>query len=734
MRKSVVLFITLWIGASAGAWSQSNATCLACHGDASLTMERAGKEISIAVDGTVLQRSAHRKLQCIACHTRFDPESIPHRDPRPAVNCLTCHKDVPRKHAFHPQLTEAINAGEEPAVSCKDCHGTHNVVSPKVPGSKFHVDQLTASCGECHSDVTEKFAESAHGRASAAHVTGAPNCITCHTHPITSNGGERSELARKVDQEKMCLSCHLDNPDVRARTSPTAGFIAAYEKSVHGSALLGGNGSAANCVDCHGSHEMKKGLEPSSLVNKLHIPETCSKCHSEIAHTFAESVHGAALSKGNKDAPACTDCHGEHNILKHTDPRSPVASANVSSQVCSPCHSSVKLTAKYGLPENRSRTFADSYHGLAIRGGSVEVANCASCHGAHNILPSSDARSMVNKANLAETCGKCHPGANQRFAVGSVHIAMTAEEDPLLYWIAFVYIVLIVTLVGGMFFHNVLDFLRKSRRKLMIRRGQLIEEHHPEPKHRLYLRMTVSERLQHGSLAVSFTLLVITGFMLRYPEAWWVVSIRNLSDNIFDLRSLIHRISAVVMIAASVYHIVYLSATDRGRALVRDLLPRRSDLTDAVAVLRYNLGLSQRKPKFGRFSYIEKSEYWALVWGTVVMALTGLIMWFDNTFIGLFTKLGYDVARTIHFYEAWLATLAIIVWHFYFVIFNPDVYPMNLSWLTGSLTAEEMRDEHPLELEALTEIDTNSDTDVAEPSAESDSLEESSNTQEDHHA
>jgi cytochrome b subunit of formate dehydrogenase len=120
-----------------------------------------------------------------------------------------------------------------------------------------------------------------------------------------------------------------------------------------------------------------------------------------------------------------------------------------------------------------------------------------------------------------------------------------------------------------------------------------------------------------------------------------------------------------------------------------------------VGVVKYNLGLSPSKPKFGRFSYVEKAEYWALIWGTFVMAATGFILWFDNTFIGLLTKLGWDVARTIHYYEACLATLAIIVWHFYFVIFNPDTYPLNLAFWKGTLTEEEMVEEHPLELEEI---------------------------------
>jgi cytochrome b subunit of formate dehydrogenase len=120
-----------------------------------------------------------------------------------------------------------------------------------------------------------------------------------------------------------------------------------------------------------------------------------------------------------------------------------------------------------------------------------------------------------------------------------------------------------------------------------------------------------------------------------------------------------------------------------------------------LGIVLYNIGFRKVKPKLDRFSYIEKSEYWALVWGNIVMVATGLILWFDNTFMGLLTKLGWDVARTVHYYEAWLATLAIIVWHVYFVIFNPDVYPMNLAWLKGTITETEMEEEHPVELERI---------------------------------
>jgi thiosulfate reductase cytochrome b subunit len=169
----------------------------------------------------------------------------------------------------------------------------------------------------------------------------------------------------------------------------------------------------------------------------------------------------------------------------------------------------------------------------------------------------------------------------------------------------------------------------------------------------------------------------------------------------FEIRGVVHRIAAVVMVTASIYHLYYILFIPRGKQLIRDLVPVRDDITEAFGVLKYNLGLSKEKPLLGRFSYVEKAEYWALIWGTAVMTITGLILWFDNTFLGILTKLGWDIARTVHFYEAWLATLAIIVWHFYFVLLNPDTYPINLAFWKGTLTEEEMLDEHPRELQEI---------------------------------
>ncbi len=680
------------------AQAQSNDDCLMCHSDNTLTTERNGKTISLFVDEAVLQKSPHAKLNCISCHIGFDPDAMPHKENIKPVKCVNCHNDAPVKHQFHPQILKTKGTGTKVGENCKDCHGTHNIISPKQKGSPFYKDNIVNGCGRCHQSEKEKFLKSSHYVAYKNKLKGAPNCLICHESPITDITIKRAPLQVKISQEKLCLSCHLDNPDVRKRIAPTTAFIKSYENSVHGKALNGGNVKAANCVDCHTAHEMQKGTDPRSTVFKTNIPNTCGKCHGNIEKVYNESIHGVAVAKGNTDAPVCTNCHGEHNILQPSNPLSPVSAQNVSSQVCTPCHSSVKLTSKFGLSPNRPETFKDSYHGLAIEGGSTTVANCASCHSAHNIKPASDPTSTVYKGNLVKTCGKCHPGANENFTVGQVHISMTKKDEPILYWIANAYILLIVIVIGGMFLHNFLDFIKKAKIKKMKQRGLIKEEQYG---HSLYVRMTLGERIQHFALLSSFLTLVVTGFMLKFPDAWWVSHLRDLSRYGFEIRGIIHRVAAVVMVAASLYHLYYIFFTARGKELIRDLLPKYSDITDAIGVAKFNLGISKTKPKLGRFSYVEKAEYWALIWGTFVMTITGIILWFDNTFIGLLTKLGWDVARTIHYYEAWLAFLAIVVWHFYFVIFNPDVYPMSLAWIKGTITEEEMAEEHPAELDKI---------------------------------
>jgi cytochrome b subunit of formate dehydrogenase len=210
-------------------------------------------------------------------------------------------------------------------------------------------------------------------------------------------------------------------------------------------------------------------------------------------------------------------------------------------------------------------------------------------------------------------------------------------------------------------------------------------------------RMTTNQRWQHLILLSSFIILVITGFALKFPDSWFA-EVLGMGEH---LRSIVHRVAGVILIGAGIYHIFYLAACREGRRLIRELAPGPKDAFDAWGTMRYYLGLSRKRPKFGRFSYAEKAEYWALVWGTALMGLTGIMMWAKVWVGNLLARWWVDIATAIHFYEAILATLAILVWHFYQVFFDPDVYPMNGAWWDGKMPVEHYRHEHELDIDAL---------------------------------
>jgi cytochrome b subunit of formate dehydrogenase/nitrate/TMAO reductase-like tetraheme cytochrome c subunit len=694
----MLIFACLFCALATGV-AQTDDECLACHSDRSLSMERGGTSVSLFVDGKPFGSSAHGGLGCVACHEGFSAAELPHKPKITPVRCLSCHEDsslLTINRSVHARGAQV----KRPSESCAGCHPPHAVRKLSNLTLALRKRETDRICGACHSSAFEVYRMSVHGAAHSSGIAESAGCVDCHGEHGVLPASDSAAATGRERQVQLCLHCHLDNPDVRARVSTSAGFIASYEQSVHGQAHHNGNSLAAVCSDCHGAHDVRKGSDSKSMVAKGNIAATCATCHPDVREQYDQSIHGAALARGVTASPTCTDCHGEHDILSPRDARSPVAATNVSREVCSPCHASVRLTRRYGLQGDRFRTFMDSYHGLASSAGSVEVANCASCHGVHDIKPSTDSTSSVHPRNLATTCGNCHPGANENFTKGSVHVLATSKDDEVLYFVSSMYLVLITVTIGGMLAHNILDFIKKSRLKLMVRRGEIA---HRPVAHRLYLRMTLNERIQHGILLTSFLTLVVTGFALRFPDAWWVAPWRSISPWVFELRGILHRVAAVLLVAVSLFHIYYVLVIPRGKELIRDLLPRQKDLPDMIGVLKFNLGLAREKPKLGRFSYIEKAEYWALIWGTIVMTVTGIILWADNYFLGLITKLWWDVARTVHYYEAWLAMLSILIWHFYFVMFNPDTYPINLAFWKGTLTEAEMEEEHPAELEQIRE-------------------------------
>ena len=217
-----------------------------------------------------------------------------------------------------------------------------------------------------------------------------------------------------------------------------------------------------------------------------------------------------------------------------------------------------------------------------------------------------------------------------------------------------------------------------------------------------YLRMTLNERVQHLNLFINFTILVITGFTLKYPETFGFSVISDIAKGM-TYRGLLHRLSGVAVLTLGGYHVLYLLFTKRGRGILIDMIPGLKDVKDLWETLKNNFFINRpaKVLKMPRFNYREKLEYLGLIWGTIVMTVTGFILWFKTQWLMYFPMWTWNLAQVIHLYEAYLATLTIIVWHFYSVVFNPDVYPMSWAWITGDLTEHEMEEEHGLELERM---------------------------------
>lgn len=636
--NSARCILALWLGvslsfAAATAHAQhklKDADCLACHGDQSVTVDVGGKPVSLFVDGKKLQHSIHGSMfGCVDCHT--DVKSLAHDAPPKKVECAQCHADAQQAWARGIHATDG-KPGKNGAATCQDCHGeAHQILAASDAQSPVAHANIPATCGHCH--------------------------------------GQGFLMQRNGVSAQPFIS---------------------YQQSVHGLAVENGSQKAAVCTDCHGVHEILPASDPKSPISKFNVPVTCGKCHTAVEQTFMQSIHGQAIARGNQMAPVCTDCHGIHSIKSHANPNAPVAEQNVSRDICARCHEGVRLSQEFGVPGNRVTTYFDSYHGLAAEGGSVVAANCSSCHGVHNILPSSDPRSTINVANLDATCGKCHQGVTRKFTQTPVHLGDGVHPHDIgsvvVRWIRVIYLILIAVVIGAMFLHNLIIWRGKAMARRRIQNPYMT-------------RMTANQRWQHLILLLSFIILVITGFALKYPESWFA-AVLGMGEHV---RSIVHRVAGVVLMSAGIYHLFYLASTREGRRLIRDLAPRPKDACDVWAVMLYHLGLRRVKPEFGRFSYGEKAEYWALVWGTALMGLTGVMLWAKVWVGNLLARWWVDAATAVHFYEAILATLAIVVWHLYQVIFDPDMYPMNWAWLDGKMPVEHYRHEHALDTESVAE-------------------------------
>jgi hypothetical protein len=402
-----LLFILFFIIPISGS-AQTSQECLVCHGNRKLSVtDSTGAQRSLFLNIARLDNSVHAGFNCLTCHA--DIQKLPHAEKLAPSACGNCHEDAALAVAesVHGNSTNA-EGGHSDLPTCGDCHGTHEIRARSDSLSRVNPRQLAFTCRHCHANP---------------------------------------EIVKKY---------HISIKDP----------FTAYARSVHCCLTLPGVNRAVTCSSCHGSHRILDANNSESSVYRFNIPQTCGQCHPEVAAEFAGSVHGEAVAHGSRAAPVCTDCHREHEIESSSVTTAPTFAQNVARETCGFCHASKRIVTKYGLRAGRLLTFEASFHGLALHTGRLTVANCGSCHGVHNILPASNPASMINPANLPQTCGQCHVNAGEKLLTGPIHLTIEKREGKIVAIIRSFYVALIVLVIGGMVLHNGLDFIRKTKRAL----------------------------------------------------------------------------------------------------------------------------------------------------------------------------------------------------------------------------------------------------------------------------
>ncbi|MEW6743646.1 MAG: cytochrome c3 family protein [Planctomycetota bacterium] len=685
------------------------ATCTDCHGSHTV-LPHTDPESSIAPKNVA--------ATCMKCHARIEQVHVRvikegrlwEEEPGKIPACTDCHRP-------HEVAKSKVNVSEVSNQSCLKCHGNASLsaaergplldvaaldrsVHRQTPCVKCHSDidarlrprpcepAGRVNCSSCHAALWESYLASGHGQAhELSRLEDAPYCTTCHgTHDILSQKEEASPTFRgKVPS--LCGGCHKE--DGKAATVPGLIEVAAfsdYSKSVHGRRLQNLLPSAV-CTDCHTAHGVYRHTDPRSSVYKETIPATCGQCHLGITEQFVESVHFSEDHVKEKTLPICSDCHSAHTIAQ-------VEADEFVTQVtqqCGSCH------------RDLSETYFDTTHGKAYRLGHHKAAKCSDCHGDHHILGANDPASTVSARNIVGTCRKCHEDANERFTGYLTH---ATHHDRVKYPILFYTYWFMTLLLTGVFvffgIHTLLWLPRSfSAMRLRLKEGK-------EAKSRYYIRrFTLAHRVTHLFVIVSFLSLAATGMALKFSGMPWAKFIDDAMGGV-AVASLIHRAAALVTFGYFLYHLVHLVRTKlrRGMSWSRfilgpnSLMFNKKDLTDFWATIKWFVGKG-RRPSYGRWTYWEKFDYFAVFWGVAVIGLSGLIKWYPEFFTKFVPGWVVNVAAIVHSDEALLAVGFIFTVHFFNTHLRPEAFPMDKVIFTGLVPLDDFKKDRTAEYEAL---------------------------------
>ena len=379
--------------------------------------------------------------------------ATPAAAPAMGVNetCLMCHADKDAKNAAGKSIAvdaEKFKSSVHGSLSlkCTDCHS--DVSAQKLP----HADKLKpVVCATCHDKAAAEYAGTVHGLARKGGNTVAANCTDCHGMHDIKRSKDADSRTNHANIEVTCSTCHGSDAVVAQGKLPGGNIATKFHDSIHGKALKGAaQGSAPTCNNCHGSHNIRAKGEAASRTSRANIPETCGSCHKAENAAFLKGQHGKLRQDGNMAAPGCTDCHSAHGIQQHESAKFQVDVI----KECGTCHS------------DYLKTYRDTFHGQVTALGYAPMATCASCHGAHVVLPASNPLSKVSKENRLKTCQQCHAGASANFASFDPHANRHDKARNPLYYYAALFMELLLFGVFSFFgIHTLFWFYREVREK-----------------------------------------------------------------------------------------------------------------------------------------------------------------------------------------------------------------------------------------------------------------------------
>jgi predicted CXXCH cytochrome family protein len=537
-----------------------------------------------------------------------------------------------------------------------------------------------------------------HGALAARADPEAPTCVTCHDHHYTPSKKLPDSPTFARNQPALCGQCHQAGKRAALRIGAERGdLIRLYQDSIHGKGLVeSGLLVAATCTDCHGSHDEQPAKDPRSTVNHKNVAATCGKCHDGIDEAFRTSIHwpGNGTVTDETKLPACADCHSSHTISRtdRLDFRLRMMDQ------CGRCHRA------------EAETFFDTFHGKVSRLGAEGPAKCSDCHGTHRILPAEDPKSTLSHDHVVGTCAKCHPGSHRQFA-GYLSHATHHDPDkyPWLFWSFWGMTLLLVGTLTVAFLHALAWLVRLWRSREQWRAHRKVIAEAVARGGKVYCRFDRSLRLQHLLLLASFLILGLTGMALKFSYMAWAQALSWVLGG-SHVMGVLHRLGAILLFGVFIFHLIDVRRRKRrsGRTWIEtirgpdSILFNRRDWPELVQSTKWFFGLGPR-PQYGRFTYWEKFDYFAVFWGVVVIGSTGLLLWFPELFTRLLPGWSVNVATIVHSDEALLAVGFIFTIHFFNGHFRPDKFPMDPVVFTGRMTVEELKYDRPEEYRTVVE-------------------------------